>query len=69
MLKTAYGNISQIKKTIEQFEVFLNFRNGNAKEIENNIPEDVRESLQDINSSLISTFQKLNEEYPWLKNQ
>ena len=61
-LKTAFANIDHCKKTLESIELLLGYKKRAAKEVEDKIPERIKENLRDVNSSLKAIFKDLIEE-------
>ena len=62
-LKTAYANIDHCKTTLQSIESLLGYKTRAAKEIEDKIPERIKENLRDVNSTLKSIFKDLIEEF------
>ena len=62
-LKTVFANIDHCKKTLESIELLLGYKKRAAKEIEDKIPERIKENLRHVNSSLKSIFKDLIEEF------
>ena len=62
-LKTAYTNIDHCKTTLQSIESLLGYKTRAAKEVEDKIPERIKENLRDVNSSLKSIFKDLIEEF------
>ena len=62
-LKTAYANIDHCKTTLQSIESLLGYKTRAAKEVEDKIPERIKENLRDVNSTLKSIFKDLIEEF------
>jgi len=61
-LKTAFANIDHCKKTLESIELLLGYKKRAAKEVEDKIPERIKDNLRDVNSELKAIFKDLIEE-------
>ena len=61
-LKTAYANIDHCKTTLQSIESLLGYKKRAAKEVEDKIPERIKDNLRDVNSSLKAIFKDLIEE-------
>ena len=62
-LKTAYANIDHCKTTLQSIESLLGYKTRAAKEVEDKIPERIKENLRDVNSTLKSIYKELIEDF------
>ena len=65
-LRTAFANIDHCRHQLKSIEILLCYdpkEKAIAKEIEDKIPERIKENLRDVNSSLKSIFKDLIEEF------